>query len=440
MKLSGWGRYPAIDTDFVAPRDDAELIGIVASGCSIAHGNGRAYGDSAVSPETTIHMRHFNHFLAFDRDAGLITVEAGVLLADVIKVCLPHGWFPPVTPGTKFVTVGGMIAADVHGKNHHCHGSFRNFIDWLDLLCEDGTIRRCSRNENCELFNWTIGGMGLTGIVLRAAFRLRAIETGWIRQQTHVAANIDDAIDRFDTTLDSTYSVAWIDCLSNGPSLGRSLITLGEHATTGDLGEHKLTFPTTSAGRKQTALNFDFPNWVLNSFSIRAFNELYFQKGRRGPKQDLVTWDTYFYPLDSILGWNRIYGRRGFAQYQCAIPLDQARAGLRALLECISTSKASSFLAVLKRLGPQTGNFSFPLEGFTLALDFPISTKSMKLMDQLDEITAAHKGRINLAKDSRMSPTMLARTDRRASDFEAYRKAENLHRTFASSQSMRLRI
>lgn len=440
MKLTGWGRYPAIDTDLVAPRDEAELIGIIKSRQTIARGNGRAYGDSAVNPETTIHTRHFNRFLSFDRDAGRITVEAGVVLADVIDVCLPHGWFPPVTPGTKFVTVGGMIAADVHGKNHHRHGSFRNFVDWLDLLCEDGTIHRCSATENSELFNWTIGGMGLTGIVLRVAFQLRSVQTGWIRQQTHVAANIDDAIDQFESTLDSTYSVAWIDCLSRGSNLGRSLITIGEHATVKEVEPQKSKFPATSTDRKESTLTFDFPNWALNRFSVRAFNELYFQRSRRGPEKGLVTWDEYFYPLDSILGWNRIYGRRGFAQYQCAIPLDNARDGLRALLDCISMSKAASFLAVLKRLGPQTGNFSFPLEGFTLALDFPISTRSLKLMDQLDEITAAHGGRINLAKDSRMSPATLMRTDDRASLFKAYREAEGLHPTFASSQSMRLQI
>ena len=440
MKLSGWGRFPSVETRLAAPRDDAELIAIVRAGSSIARGNGRAYGDSAVNPATTIHTRHFNRMLAFDRDAGRITVEAGVMLADVIKACLPHGWFPPVTPGTKFVTIGGMVAADVHGKNHHRHGSFRNFVDWIDLVCEDGTVRRCAPDENSELFDWTIGGMGLTGIILRVAFRLRAVETGWIRQRTVVASGIDAAIDHFEASRDSTYAVAWIDCLTRGSGLGRSLITLGEHAGRDELGAGMPAIPDLSDIHRQKTLGFDFPNWALNSLSVRAFNGLYFRMGKGKPDHRLVGWNSYFYPLDSILGWNRIYGRRGFAQYQCAIPLDQARDGLRALLDCISASGTASFLAVLKRLGPQTGNFSFPLEGYTLALDFPVSQRSLDLMDRLDDITARHDGRINLAKDSRMSAEMLARTDDRAGLFGAYRKARGSDTSFASSQSTRLRI
>ena len=281
MKLSGWGRFPFIETRLVAPRDEAELIRIVRAGSSIARGNGRAYGDSAVNPQTTVHTRYFNRMLEFDREGGQITVEAGVLLADVIKACLPYGWFPPVTPGTKFVTIGGMIAADIHGKNHHRDGSFRHFVDWIDLLCDDGSIQRCSQEENSELFNWTVGGMGLTGIILRAAFRMRPVETGWVCQRTLVAANIDAAISQFETSLDSTYSVAWIDCLSRGSRLGRALITLGEHAGREELDMKIPMIPTLSRKKRLATLKVDFPNWVLNRASVRAFNELYFQKGRR---------------------------------------------------------------------------------------------------------------------------------------------------------------
>ena len=185
MKLSGWGRYPLVDTELVAPRTERELVELIcSSGELIARGNGRAYGDSAVSSGVTVHMRHFNHILAFNAETGQLTAEAGVLLGDVISAFLPRGWFPAVTPGTKFVTLGGMIAADVHGKNHHLDGSFASYVDWIDVLGADGEVRRCSRGENIELFEWTLGGMGLTGVILRAAVRLRQVETAWIRQTT----------------------------------------------------------------------------------------------------------------------------------------------------------------------------------------------------------------------------------------------------------------
>lgn len=440
MKLAGWGRYPRVETNVSAPRHEAELLDIVGAGQSIARGNGRAYGDSAVNPDTTVHMKHFNRMLSFNTASGEMIAEAGVLLADIIDVCLPKGWFPPVTPGTKFVTLGGMIAADVHGKNHHRHGSFRNFVDWIDLLCWDGEIRRCSPTSDSELFDWTIGGMGLTGIIMRAGFRLHAVETGWIRQRTKIADNIDRAIDLFEAELDTTYSVAWIDCMTRGPQLGRSVVTLGEHAGRSELPDDTTPMPTSSRRRKPRSVGVDFPNWVLNRFSIRCFNALYYLNAKSKATNDFVDWNSYFYPLDSIIGWNRIYGRRGFAQYQCVIPLQQAREGLRALLECISTSGGASFLAVLKRLGTEQGRFSFPLEGYTLALDFPISERSLALMDRLDDITASHNGRINLAKDSRMSPATLTTTDDRVATFRDYRQARGIDRTFSSAQSIRLRI
>ena len=294
MKLSGWGRYPIVEASLIAPRKMSEISEIVRSSSSIARGNGRAYGDSAIGSNTTIHMKHFNRILSFDKLTGQITVEAGVILGDIIEVCLPHGWFPAVTPGTRYVTVGGMIAADVHGKNHHKDGSFRNFVEWIDVICEDGEVKRCSAERNGEMFDWTIGGMGLTGIIIRIGFRLRRVETGWIRQQTLVARNIDEAIEQFEAHLDSTYSVAWIDTASRGHQLGRSLLTLGEHACLTELDQQCATVNMSSPRRKQKSINFDLPNWVLNKASIRAFNGLYFLNGSRRAKQCFVSWDKYF--------------------------------------------------------------------------------------------------------------------------------------------------
>ena len=220
MKLSGWGRYPAINAKLSTPRSDTEVFKLLEKGNAIARGNGRAYGDSAVSRTNTIHMKHFNRMLDFNADSGQLVTEAGVLLADVIKVFLPRGWFPVVTPGTKFVTIGGMIAADVHGKNHHKDGSFGTYVDWIDVANADSTLQRCSKTQNTDLFEWTIGGMGLTGVILRAAIRLRPVSSAWIEQRTLVANNIKHAIELFEQSQDATYSVAWIDCLQKGQHWG----------------------------------------------------------------------------------------------------------------------------------------------------------------------------------------------------------------------------
>lgn len=438
MKISGWGRYPVADAHVYAPRNLDELIARVAAGQAIARGNGRAYGDSAISETNTIPMRHFNRICSFDNQTGQVVAEAGVLLGDIIKAFLPRGWFPYVTPGTKFVTLGGMVAADVHGKNHHKDGSFRTCVDWIDLIDASGQVKRCARDENTDLFEWTLGGMGLTGVIVRVALRLRPVETGWIRQQTHVAENLDQAIDLFESTLDATYSVAWIDCLQRGDGLGRSLVMLGEHAQKTNLDRSVRHSPLVVLEKSKKTVPFDFPGWSLNRWSVQAFNALYFWNGKRKPRDTLVDWDSYFYPLDAILGWNKIYGRKGFAQFQCVIPLEQSRAGLRALLDAISKAGSGSFLSVLKRFGAQDSPFSFPTEGYTLALDFPVTKETLTLMQHLDEITLAHGGRFYLAKDSRMSRETLAQSDPRLPAFVANRQASRADPTFQSVQSVRL--
>lgn len=438
MEISGWGRFPRADCTVRRPRDEAAVRALVLSGRAIARGNGRAYGDSALNPDLTIDMTAFDRMIAFDAAAGLLTVEAGVLLGDIVAAFLPRGWFPAVTPGTKFVTVGGMIAADVHGKNHHAHGSFGAFVEWIDLMVADGRVLRCSRAENPDLFAFTLGGMGLTGVVLRAAFRLASVESGWIRQRTIAAGSLDEAVDTFERSAGWTYSVAWIDCLAKGPALGRSLVMLGEHARRDELDDGRRAAPYTVPEKRKRRVPFDAPALALNRFSVRAFNALYYAKGSRGASESLVDWDGYFYPLDAVLGWNRIYGRRGFAQFQCVLPLDSAKAGLRLLLEAISAAGQGSFLAVLKRMGPQQSRFSFPMEGYTLALDFPVGAASLSLLDRLDAITLAHGGRFYLAKDSRMRAATLEASDPRTAAFRRMRRETAAADRFASLQSERL--
>lgn len=441
MKIAGWGRYPVLDARLRAPRTEAELRQRVQQKETvIARGNGRAYGDSAIGTPETLHMRHFNRMISFDTEQGVLVAEAGVLLGDVISAFLPRGWFPMVTPGTKFVTLGGLIAVDAHGKNHHCDGSFGACVDWIDIMDGEGVVHRASRDDNSDLFNWTVGGMGLTGIILRCAIRLRAVETGWITQQMLPAENLKAAMGIFEASHASTYSVAWIDCLGTGAQLGRSLVMLGEHSRAAELSKKRQRQPFETGTRGKKTVPLDFPSGALNRLSVRAFNALYYWKGARRLGTQIVDWDSYFYPLDAILGWNRIYGRKGFMQFQCALPLEQSEAGLTALLKATSAAGAGSFLAVLKRFGAQDSRFSFPMEGYTLALDFPVNRRTVALMRTLDEITVAHGGRFYLAKDSRMTATTLRQSDARVAPFVAMREAAGRHASFRSAQSERLSL
>ncbi len=441
MKLSGWGRYPVLEARTHQPRSmDALQALVLAEPNLIARGNGRAYGDSAINTSATFETRHLNKMIAFDPASGELVAESGVLLGDIIAAFLPRGWFPMVTPGTKFVTLGGAIAADVHGKNHHRDGSFRSCVDWIDIMGPDGQTRRCSANDDAELFAYTLGGMGLTGIILRAAIRLRPVETAWIRQTTVATPNLKAAMAAFEASHDATYSVAWIDCLGTNGNLGRSLLMLGEHAALADLSPRQLQAPFQIKSKRKLSVPMDFPAFTLNSLTVRAFNALYYWAGARNTGTKMVDWDSYFYPLDAILGWNRIYGRKGFAQFQCALPLEQSEAGLTALLSEIAKAGSGSFLAVLKRFGKQESAFSFPMEGYTLALDFPVNSKTLALLERLDQVTIAHGGRFYLAKDSRMTSATLRASDPRAADFQAKRDSEGFTSRFRSAQSERLAL
>lgn len=441
MKLAGWGRYPVVEARAYRPRSVEALRQLVVSEPSlIARGNGRAYGDSAINASATVETQHLSRMIAFDPASGLLIAEAGVLLGDVIAAFLPRGWFPMVTPGTKFVTLGGAIAADVHGKNHHRIGSFRSCVDWIDVMGPDGETRRCSPQDDAALFDHTLGGMGLTGIILRAAIRLRPVETAWIRQTTTAVPNLKAAMVAFEASQVTTYSVAWIDCLGTGANLGRSIVMLGEHAVRADLLPRQAQAPFRIKSKRKLRIPMDLPAFTLNSLTVRAFNALYYWAGARKTGIQLVDWDSYFYPLDSILGWNRIYGRKGFAQFQCALPLDRSESGLTALLSEIAKTGSGSFLAVLKRFGKQDGAFSFPMEGYTLALDFPLTPKTLALLERLDQITIAHGGRFYLAKDSRMTMATLRASDPRAADFQAHRESHGLTSRFRSAQSIRLAL
>ena len=436
--LAGWGRYPVRECAVWQPITAQALHETLAPlPSSIARGNGRSYGDASLNPDATIDTRRLDRLIAFDAATGTLECEAGVLLSDLVATFVPRGWFPPVTPGTRLVTIGGMIASDVHGKNHHGAGSFCDHIDWLDLDLGDGRILRCSARENAPLFAATCGGMGLTGIIVRASVRMLKIESAYMRQRTIRVPNLDQALAGFEESHSSTYSVAWIDCMATGKSLGRSAILLGEHATAADLDEHRRTEPFARPVRKPKSVPFDFPGFALSGFNVKMFNQLYY--AMQQPGDALVDLDPYFYPLDAVFDWNRIYGRRGFVQYQSALPLAESATGLRRLLEAISAAGAGSFLAVLKRMGPGSfGMLSFPMQGYTLALDFPATPASLELLKRLDAITAEHGGRVYLTKDARMSPQMFASGYPRLPEFRSVRAEYGLDQRFSSLLSQRL--
>jgi FAD/FMN-containing dehydrogenase len=437
--ISGWAKFPISKAKIITPTTIEQLKEIISSEKVIARGNGRSYGDSAINEKNTICMKNFNKFLSFDKETGVIVVESGVLLSEVIDALLSKGWFPLVTPGSKYVTIGGMVACNVHGKNHHKDGSFDSSLEWIEIINYEGKILKCSRHANEDLFNWTIGGMGLTGIITKVAFRLRKVTSSWIKQKTIVTKNFEDSIRVFEENLDSTYSVAWIDCLAKKKNLGRSLVMLGEHIEDHNLPDDKKTNPFFTKKKIKIRIPFHFLSFTLNFFTVKIFNSLYYFLKLLSGKDKIINWDSYFYPLDGLLDWNKIYGKKGFAQFQCVIPLQNAKTGIREILETTSSKNSGSFLAVLKRFGKQNSNISFPMEGYTLALDFPINNKNLRLLDELDEIVLKNNGRFYLAKDSRMRSEVFKKSDKRIEQFIKFKNTQ-IKNKFVSMQSERLKI
>lgn len=440
--ISDWGNYPVVEADV----EGFDTVGrlqeaLAVPGETIAFGNGRSYGDASLQNRILL-TRRFNKLLSFDETTGTLCCLAGALLSEILDVFVPRGWFLPVTPGTKLITVGGAIAADVHGKNHHVDGSFGQHVLSMDVMRNDGSIITCSRTENAGFFKVTVGGMGLSGVILTATFRLRRIETAYIAEESARASNLDEIMDCFESSMEWSFSVAWIDCLARGDSMGRSIMMRGEHATENqlvDLG-HKQS-PLVLRRKLMLDVPFTFPNFALNHWTMQAFNFAYYNKCRSGVHSRIIDYNTFFYPLDAIANWNRIYGKRGFTQYQFVIPKAAGRAGMRSILRRITESGLGSFLAVLKLFGKQEGFMSFPMEGYTLALDFPISHQAMKLFTELDAMVADYGGRLYLAKDSRMDGDMFSRTYPNADEFRSAIALLNEGPVrFASLQSKRIGI
>lgn len=438
--LCGWGRYPVISAEWEAASTlrDVQVAASTSQGL-ILRGNGRAYGDAAIGLTKTLGMTGLDRMISFDPATGLLRAEAGVMLADIIAAYLPRGYFPFVVPGTRYVTIGGAIAADVHGKNHHKEGSFGRHVVSLSVVTPSGAVVVASRENNQELFFNTIGGMGLTGAIVEATLCLRPVETGWVRQQTLVAGNLAEAIAILDRTKESTYSVAWIDCVAKGAQLGRSLVFLGEHAGREDLRGEVSRSPFPPIASSLVGVPFAFPSYALNRYSVGAFNEAYFRNGKRKAGEAFLTSVIpFFFPLDSIDNWNRIYGSRGFIQHQCVLPPATAAAALTEMLDRIVRRGDASFLAVLKKLGGSEGVLSFPMEGFTLALDFPMSAGLLEFLAELDQVVVKAGGRLYLAKDACQLRSTFDAGYPAASGFRAFRRERDLAGNFASHLSNRL--
>ncbi|MGZ5263736.1 MAG: FAD-binding protein [Kaistella sp.] len=407
-QVTNWGNFPVVEKEIRSEDSIEKIKDFVRNNNEvIARGNGRCYGDASLS-EHIFSTKRLNKFISFDRLNGVIECESGVLLSQVLEVIVPQGYFLYVTPGTKFITVGGAIASDVHGKNHHAEGCFSECLEQFSLLNENAEVITCSRTENEDKFWATIGGMGLTGIILSAKFKLKNIETAYIRQESIKAENLDEIFSLFDESESWTYSVAWIDCLQTGKNIGRSILMRGEHAFKHELPKNLQENPLRLRKRMIPTVPFYFPDFLLNNFTVKLFNLLYFNKQKRKEVKNFVDYETFFYPLDVANDWNKIYGKKGFIQYQMVIPKEKGKEGMKRILQTIAKSGNGSFLAVLKLFGeenPQAYN-AFPFEGYTLALDFKVNSKLKNLVADLDKIVEEFGGRIYLTKDSMSKSTL----------------------------------
>ena len=420
-KFESWGRVPRPNRQEAAPltwRDAPLALPIDISNKVLPYGLGRSYGDSCLNDGHTLLLtRGLDRFIAFDKTSGLITCEAGVSLAEILALIVPQGWFLPVTPGTKFVTIGGAIANDVHGKNHHCDGTFAHAVRRFELLRSDGSRVICSNMENVDLFLATIGGLGLTGLITWVEFQLKPVANAAITQEVIKFGNLDEFFAlSSESERDYAYTVSWIDCLAKKLSQGRGLFIRGNHAAP-DVG------PLPEASSRKSRVPFDLPAFTINPWTVRAFNFAYYNKQRQPRVASTVHYDPFFYPLDAIHDWNRIYGKPGFYQYQCVVPLSAGTDAIREILAEIAKAGLGSFLAVLKTFGcrPSLGMMSFPRPGVTLALDFPNTGENvLRLFGRLDAITLSAQGSVYPAKDARMSGSSFKHFFPRWEDFSKY--------------------
>jgi FAD/FMN-containing dehydrogenase len=398
-----WGRYPAT-RQVVVPISDRHASLPVTDASILPYGNGRSYGDSCLNHGgILIDARSLDRYIHFDPLTGILKCEAGVLFSEILDLVVPQGWFLPVTPGTKYVTVGGAIANDVHGKNHHRAGTFGCHVLGFELLRSNGTRLLCTPSENADWFAATIGGLGLTGLITWATVQMRRIAGPWMSTEVHRFESLEGFFEMSEASdLDYEYTVAWVDCAARGRSLGRGLFTRANHAPA-------CPDQRPRAPARRLSVPFVPPLSLINPLTLRMFNTLYYHRQRRPVLHATTHYEPHFYPLDGVRDWNRIYGPAGFMQYQCVVPPNGARECIEQLVRIIAGAGGGSFLAVLKQFGERRspGLLSFPRPGATFALDFPNKGEdTLRLLDRLDSIVAAAGGAVYPAKDARMSGAM----------------------------------
>ncbi|RDU73122.1 FAD-binding oxidoreductase [Helicobacter aurati] len=460
QQLQGFGGYPAVASAIKALRSVSELQEFFSSTKSfIPHGNGRSYGDSALS-ESVLDCKPYSKIYSFCPECAVLHAQCGVTFESILSFSMQKGFFLHITPGTQYITLGGAIASNVHGKNHHYNnvldstmhktqykgGNFIESVLDFSLMLPNGEIKHCSRESHSDLFYATFGGMGLTGVILDARIRLQPVSSTYIIQTTIKTQNLHETLQSLESCQNSPYAVAWIDSLAHGAMLGRGLVTYGDFAKDNEVPtlqfqscacSHQITNCQESPKARKLSIPCYFPNSTLNPLSVGIFNTLYYARASNGSKR--VPFESFFYPLDSVLSWNKIYGRNGFLQYQCIIPKEHGLQALQKILHLIAMSKQASFLNVLKLYGKEDSSFlCFPLEGYSLALDFKRTSNVFVLLEKLDDIVIRHGGRLYLTKDSRMSKHTFESSYQRAAEFRKLRIDYNLHEKLQSLQSRRL--
>jgi len=432
VRLSGWGRSRVVPGVEVRSEDLEEATRDAA----LTRGLGRSYGDASLPPRAGARVASSllaDRVLAFDAGTGVLRAEAGLSLAELNRLLLRRGWFTPVSPGTQFVTLGGMVAADVHGKNHHRDGSLGAHVRRLRLRAGSGELVWCGGSENPELFRATLGGMGLTGHILEVELQMRAVPSPWIRQELERARDLDSLLARLrEAGARWPYTVAWVDCFARGRAFGRGVVTAGRWAEPGEAPgrpppeKHRLSLP------------LDLPGWALNRWTGAAFYGAFYRIQRQGSR--IVHPEAFFYPLDALLHWNRLYGRRGFTQYQCVLPDTGDPGPARRVFELLAGLGVRPFLAVVKDFGAEGhGLLSFPRPGFTLALDFPVvEGRTQRVVDHLNECVLAHGGRVYLAKDAFSRPEHFRAMEPRLGEWSRIRDKWDPERRLRSALSVRL--
>ncbi len=410
QQLSGWGRYPVQECLCYRPEKLSELGPLKPE--SIPRGQGKSYGDAALNAGGNVVLtERINRFIAFDQQQGTITVEAGVTLAELLDFLVPRGWFLPVVPGTAGVSVGGCIAADVHGKNQHRYGNFAQSVQCLELILASGETLEISAQQHEPLFRATTGGMGLTGLIKSATLRLLPINSSYMLTQNFAAPNLEALLDIFAQRKDEDpYSVAWLDCLSEGEALGRGIYTSGRHAEPGEIGNYSHR-PLAWHGKNRNLPLPGILSLFLQPVTARRFNQRYYRRHAARTGVEIQPAQKYFFPLDSFDNWNRLYGKNGFIQYQCVVAEKNADKALRSLLETLQRAGIPVYLGVLKRFGRcESGYLSFPMPGYTLALDIPAGSDAvLATLKQLDDTVIRHQGRVYLAKDARLDSERFAK-------------------------------